>query len=73
MSQAQPESSPAATVTSKFYCGVAHASISLTVSLSDVVGMCLRFYPWPEVVCRVTVAINSTVVHDEVFTSSLVS
>jgi hypothetical protein len=33
----------------------------------------LRCNPWPEIVYRVTVAINSTVVHGEVFTSSPVS
>jgi hypothetical protein len=55
---AQPESSPAATVTCEFCRGVAHASISLTVTLSDVVGMRLRCYPWSGVICWAAVPIN---------------
>jgi len=54
----QPDTSPAATVTIEFCRGVAHASISLTVSLSDVVGMRLRYYPWPGVICWAAVPIN---------------
>jgi hypothetical protein len=55
---AQPESSPAATVTIEFCRGVAHASISLTIPLSNVVGMRLRYYPWPGLICWAVVPIN---------------
>jgi hypothetical protein len=45
-------------VTIEFCRGVAHASISLTVSLSDVVGMRLRYYLWPGVIYWAAVPIN---------------
>jgi hypothetical protein len=73
ISRAQPESSPAATVTSKFSRAGTHAVISLTVSPTDVVGMRSRCYPWPCGDRRAAVAINSAGNHDEVFTPPLVS
>ena len=63
----QPETSPAATVNIKFCRGVVHASISLTVSLSDVGSMRVCYYPWPEDICWAAVPINTAEGHGEVF------
>jgi hypothetical protein len=56
-----------------FCRGVAHAAICLTMPPTDMVCMCLLCYPWLETICRVAVAINSTVVHGEVRSSHTVS
>jgi hypothetical protein len=65
----QPETSPAVAVTIEFCRGVAHASISLTVPLSNVVGMRLRYYPWPGLICWTAVPINCAGSHGEVLSS----